>query len=54
MAYIINIRFYSDTVTLLATLAIWTYDRKHHGNLNMTPAQRASYHTSMYVNIESS
>jgi len=41
-------------VSLLATCAIWAYNRKHQGNLNMSPAQRATYHTSMYVNIESS
>lgn len=44
----------SYTVSLMATLAIWAYDRKHQGNLNMSPAQRATHHTSMYVNIESS
>ncbi|KAH8341394.1 hypothetical protein KR059_005840 [Drosophila kikkawai] len=41
-------------ISLLATCAIWAYNRKHQGNLNMSPAQRATYHTSMYVNIESS
>lgn len=54
ITYITDIHFFFDTVTLLTTLAIWCYDRKHQGNLNMSPAQRASYHTSMYVNIESS
>ncbi|KAH8333164.1 hypothetical protein KR074_009826 [Drosophila pseudoananassae] len=41
-------------ISLLATCAIWAYNRKHQGNLNMSPAQRSTYHTSMYVNIESS
>ncbi|KAH8366266.1 hypothetical protein KR093_011329 [Drosophila rubida] len=31
------------TVALIATCVIWGYDKKHRGNLNMTPAQRASY-----------
>ncbi|XP_030382970.1 major facilitator superfamily domain-containing protein 1 isoform X2 [Scaptodrosophila lebanonensis] len=41
-------------ISLAATCMIWAYDRKHQGNLNMTPVQRATYHTSMYVNIDSS
>ncbi|KAH8390743.1 hypothetical protein KR215_001666 [Drosophila sulfurigaster] len=31
------------TVALIATCVIWGYDKKHRGNLNMTPAQRATY-----------
>ncbi|XP_032294652.1 lysosomal dipeptide transporter MFSD1 isoform X1 [Drosophila virilis] len=34
-------------ISLLATCAIWAYDRKYQGNLNMSPAQRATYHTSI-------
>ncbi|XP_030241384.1 major facilitator superfamily domain-containing protein 1 [Drosophila navojoa] len=34
-------------ISLLATCVIWTYDRKHQGNLNMSPAQRTTYHTSI-------
>jgi len=49
-----NKPYFIFIVSLLATCAIWAYNRKHQGNLNMSPAQRATYHTSMYVNIESS
>ncbi|KAH8302010.1 hypothetical protein KR044_001800 [Drosophila immigrans] len=31
------------TVALIATCVIWGYDKKHRGNLNMTPAQRATF-----------
>ncbi|XP_034471718.1 major facilitator superfamily domain-containing protein 1 isoform X1 [Drosophila innubila] len=34
-------------ISLIATCVIWAYDRKHQGNLNMSPSQRASYHTSI-------
>ncbi|XP_017095734.2 lysosomal dipeptide transporter MFSD1 [Drosophila bipectinata] len=34
-------------ISLLATCAIWAYNRKHQGNLNMSPAQRSTYHTSI-------
>jgi len=53
-SYKLNYKYYKFLVSLLATCAIWAYNRKHQGNLNMSPAQRATYHTSMYVNIESS
>ncbi|ALC44413.1 CG8602 [Drosophila busckii] len=31
------------TIALIATCVIWAYDKKHRGNLNMSPRQRASY-----------
>ncbi|KAL7741008.1 hypothetical protein ACLKA6_013448 [Drosophila palustris] len=34
-------------ISLIATCVIWAYDRKHQGNLNMSPSQRATYHTSI-------
>ncbi|XP_068141725.1 lysosomal dipeptide transporter MFSD1 isoform X1 [Drosophila tropicalis] len=34
-------------ISLIATCFIWAYNRKHQGNLNMSPTQRATYHTSI-------
>ncbi|XP_064541742.1 major facilitator superfamily domain-containing protein 1 [Drosophila montana] len=41
------------TVALIATGVIWAYDKKHRGNLNMTPAQRAIFiNSANYQNFE--
>ncbi|EDV40570.1 uncharacterized protein Dana_GF23860 [Drosophila ananassae] len=41
------------TVALIATGIIWGYNKKHHGNLNMTPQQRASFVSAEnYQNFE--
>lgn len=41
------------TLAMIATCVIWAYDKKHRGNLNMTPAQRATYvNNATYQNFE--
>ncbi|XP_017864226.1 PREDICTED: major facilitator superfamily domain-containing protein 1 [Drosophila arizonae] len=41
------------TIALIATSVIWAYDKKHRGNLNMSPAQRATYvNSANYQNFE--
>lgn len=41
------------TLALIATCVIWAYDKKHRGNLNMTPAQRLLFVNSVnYQNFE--
>lgn len=41
--------FFYLLVALIATCVIFVYDRKTHGNLNMSPAQRVEYNNAMYV-----
>lgn len=35
------------TIALIATIFIWIYDRRHRGNLNMSPRQRLEYAQSL-------
>ncbi|KAM8710696.1 hypothetical protein ACLKA7_017336 [Drosophila subpalustris] len=40
-------------IALIATCVIWAYDKKHRGNLNMSPAQRANFiNSATYQNFE--
>ncbi|XP_030372170.1 major facilitator superfamily domain-containing protein 1 [Scaptodrosophila lebanonensis] len=41
------------TIALISTCVIWAYDKKHRGNLNMTPQQRAQFvSVTNYQNFE--